>query len=278
MDICMDTLAPFGPQLILSVSGLTLTTDDRKLLEQVQPAGITLFSENVENRDQLATLMAEIREVIHDIQFLVDFEGGMVNRFRKLTGPVPAPIEQTDLREFGMWSGTFLRELGIDVNLAPVLDLDKGNRGNGLDGRYLGDSPETVVERAGQYLDGLEETGCTACLKHYPGLGGTAPDSHFGLPELDLILAEDEAPFQQLASPRRWVMMAHVQINGYTEISTYSAKLVDRIRSFHTGLIVTDDLSMGALPDQPLADRVARTLDAGVDFALVRLKNPFLSA
>ena len=277
MDICLDSLVPYGPRLILSVSGLTLTADDRNILEQVQPAGITLFSENVDNREQLTALLAEIRDVVHDIQFLVDFEGGMVNRFRKITGPVPPPCEQPDLHAFGNWSGDFLRELGIDVNLAPVLDLDRGNQGNGLDGRYLGDSPDTIVERAGQYLAGLEEAGCTGCLKHYPGLGPTVPDSHFGLPELAHILAEDEAPFRQLASPRRWIMMAHVKISGHTEISTYSSKLVDRIRSFHTGLIVTDDLSMGALPDQPLADRVARTLDAGVDFALVRLKNPFLS-
>lgn len=275
MLIQPELLTHYGPQLILSVSGTDLSDGDRQLLQQLQPAGITIFSENVASEDQFQRLTRAIRDIVPDILFLVDFEGGMVNRFRKLTGPLPPPSEQADLWEFGRWSGDYLRGLGVDVNLAPVVDLDHGVRGNGLDGRYLGGDPDAVVSAATAYLDGLEESGCTGCLKHYPGLGATIPDSHFGLPELDGINHNDELPFRRLASPRRWLMMAHVQIRGFADISTYSHQLVDRIRTFHSGLIVSDDLSMGALPDEPLETRVERTLNAGVDYALVRLKNPY---
>lgn len=264
-------LAPFGDHLVLSVRGPALTGPDRELLAQVRPYGVILFGENVVNRPQLARLTGDIRRLLPGVRLLVDFEGGRVNRFRSILGDVPAPAETDDLAAFGRWSADRLRQLDMDINLAPVVDLDHGITGNGLDGRYLGSDPDTVIARAAAYLDGLEAGGITGCLKHYPGLGPTVPDSHVGLPDLPGIDPADERPFKELAAPHRWLMVAHVKMDGFASVSTFDAELVARIRSFHQGPICSDDLSMKALPDLPLHEKVARVMDAGMDYALVRL-------
>jgi len=268
---------PFADHLIVSVSKTTLNKQDCAFLEQLRPFGIILFSENIDNEQQLAALISDIKASAGtNTRIAVDYEGGQVNRFRKIIGDVPAMGDQNNLKTFGRESGLMLKRFGVDINFAPVVDLDRGNRQNGLFGRTLGNNPNTVISRAEKYLDGLESTGITACLKHYPGLGPTVPDSHFGLPALPEILPEDEAPFRALAAPKRWIMAAHIKIEGFREISTYSKAFVKRLKSFHPGPVVSDDLSMKALPPAPLHKKVRQALDAGFDFALVRIRNPFV--
>ncbi len=277
MEIDLSKLIPFANQLIVSVSGITLNKENREFLGQLRPFGIILFSENIENEQQLVVLISEIKASAGpDTRIAVDHEGGQVNRFRKIIGDVPAMGDQNNLKRFGRESGLMLKRFGVDINFAPVVDLDYGHRGNGLAGRTLGKDAESVISRAEEYLDGLESTGITACLKHYPGLGPTVPDSHFGLPALPEILPEDESPFRALAAPKRWVMAAHVKIKGFREISTYSKAFIKRLKSFHPGPVVSDDLSMKALPTAPLHKKVHQALDAGFDFALVRIRNPFI--
>ncbi len=273
MQINPDKLLPFAPRLIVSVQGSSLNRADRLFLEMVSPRGLILFSDNIQSEIQLRTLISEIKAAAgRDMLIAVDFEGGAVNRFRRIIGDVPSMAEQESPAEFGRESGHLLKRFQVDVNFAPVVDLDRGNRRNGLFGRTLGTDAKTVIEKAAAYLEGLESTGVIGCLKHYPGLGPTTPDSHFDLPVLPGISPEDERPFRVLSTSRRWIMVAHVKIDGFREISTYSSSLLDRIKSFHSGPIVSDDLGMNALPDWPLHEKVERTLDAGMDFALVRLR------
>ncbi|NOY23383.1 MAG: glycoside hydrolase family 3 protein [Acidobacteria bacterium] len=276
MEIDAKKLIPFGEQLIVSVNGPKLTEADRHLLATVRPGGIILFSENIDGEGQLGKLISDIKGAAGpETVIAVDFEGGMVNRFRRIIGiigDVAAMSDHEDLAEFGRESGHMLKRFGVDVNFAPVVDIDRGNRRNGLFGRTLGQDATTVIECASAYLEGLESSGVTGCLKHYPGLGPTTPDSHFGLPLLPEVAMEDEIPFRELANTSRWIMVAHVKITGYRDISTYSKPLLDRLRSFHSGSIVSDDLGMKALPDVPLHEKVEKTLSAGMDYALVRLR------
>jgi beta-N-acetylhexosaminidase len=273
MEIDSNKLIPYGRQMIVSVTGTQLLNSDRSFLETVRPGGIILFSENVDRESQLNRLISDIKTAAGQDTFIaVDYEGGMVNRFRKIIGDVPAMGDHQDLVAFGRQSGELLGRFGVDVNFAPVVDLNRGNSRNGLLGRTLGQDANTVIERAAAYLEGLESTGIVGCLKHYPGLGPTTPDSHFDLPVLSEIAQEDEQPFRELARPNRWVMMAHVKIAGYRDISTYSQPLLSRLKSFHSGSLVSDDLGMKALPNVPLHEKIERTLSVGMDYALVRLR------
>ena len=273
MEIDTKKLVPFGEHLIVSVNGPKLTKQDGDFLKEVRPRGVILFSENIEGEHQLGALISEIIGAAgRDTLIAVDFEGGLVNRFRRIIGDVPAMADHGDLTAFGRESGRMLKRFGVDVNFAPVVDIDRGNDRNGLFGRTLGQDPDTVIERAAAYLEGLESTGITGCLKHYPGLGPTKPDSHFDLPVLSEISVEDERPFRKLTGPDRWTMVAHVKITGFHEISTYSKPFLDRVKSFHSDFIVSDDLGMNALPDVPLHEKVEKTLSAGMDLALVRLR------
>lgn len=273
MEIDTKKLIPFGKQLIVSINGSELTKQDGRFLKEVRPRGVILFSENIEGEHQLGTLISDIRGAAGtDTLISVDFEGGMVNRFRRIIGEIPAMGEHGDLSEFGRESGHMLKRFEVEVNFAPVVDLDRGNKRNGLLGRTLGQDPDTVIERGAAYLEGLESTGVVGCLKHYPGLGPTTPDSHFDLPLLSEISMEDERPFRELSSRSRWIMVAHVKVAGFREVSTYSKPILDRVKSFHSGPIVSDDLGMNALPDIPLHEKVEKVFSAGIDLALVRLR------
>lgn len=240
-----------------------------------KPYGIILFKENIVNLEQLKRLIADIKSLYSPAPvFSIDFEGGNVNRLSAITGDLLPPIRQKSIYDFGKYSGELLSKLGIEINFAPVVDLDFGIKGNGLDTRYLGISAGQVVENAEKYLQGLESFGITGCIKHYPGLGKIGPDTHFSLSEIDDFDSNQENPFIQLTKENRLIMVAHLYIRKFKEISTFSDYLVRRIKSFHKGLIITDDLSMKALSEEDDDVKIEKSLKSGFDLALIRFNNP----
>ncbi len=260
---------------IVSIKGTSLDNETASWLAKNKPYGIILFKENIENTNQLKNFIKEVKSLYSPAPlFSIDFEGGKVNRLSGITGSLLPPLKQKDLKEFGKYSGELLKSLGIDINFAPVVDINFGIIGNGLDSRYFGTSVEEIVENAENYLEGLESQGVIACLKHYPGLGKIEPDTHFSLSKIKEIVKEEEKPFKLLSTENRMIMVAHLFIEQYGEITTYSKKLVKRIKSFHKGKIITDDLSMKALPENNDYEKIKKSINAGFDIALIRFNNP----
>jgi len=260
---------------IVSVKCTVLDNETASWLVNNKPYGIILFKENIENTTQLKNLIEDIKSLYSPAPlFSVDFEGGNVNRLSDITGSLQPPLKQKDLKEFGKYSGELLKNLGIDINFAPVVDINFGIKGNGLDSRYFGASVEEIVENAQNYLEGLESQGVIGCLKHYPGLGKIQPDTHFSLSKIKDVESEQEKPFKLLSTENRMIMVAHLFIENYGEITTYSKRLIERIKSFHKGKIITDDLSMKALPENNDYEKIEKSLNAGFDLALIRFNNP----
>jgi beta-N-acetylhexosaminidase len=261
----------FFKKTIVSINGTKLTKETTNWLLENKPMGIVLFKNNISTKKQIKQLISEIKSLYNPKPLIsVDFEGGSVNRFNDITGYIKPPISQSDLREFGKISGGFLKDLDIDINFAPVVDIDTGIENNGLKGRYLGKSPSQIIDNATNYLEGLESIGITGCLKHYPGLGRLKPNTHLNLPEIENIREDEESIFKELTSEKRLIMVAHIFIKEFNEISTYSKKLIKRIKTFHKGQIITDDLSMNALKEKDENEKIKKTLQAGFDIALIR--------
>ncbi len=254
-------------KLIISFDGTEYSQSLENFISLHNPHGLIIFSKNIETKEKFKNLLKDIRQSFPEIVFYVDMEGGLVNRLKKIEGDLLLPGKACEFKEFGSRIGGLLRFYGIDVDFAPVVDIDYGIKGNGLDFRYLGKTADEVIEKAGLFLEGLESEGIVGCLKHYVGLSRAKTDSHFGLPVVRGIFDEDEKPFKELSTESRLIMFAHVKIENYG-ISTFSSDLVERVKAFHKGKTVCDDLGMKALGDISLKEKLKKAEEAGFDYAI----------
>ncbi len=218
----------------------------------------------------------------------VDEEGGRVSRLRSLIGAAPSPRElaQTQtvaqVHDLAAERAKKMRDLGITIDFAPVVDVTDATDGV-IGDRSFGGDPNTVTAYAGAYAQGLRDAGLLPVLKHFPGHGHGSGDSHTGAvvtPPLSDLQNVDLVPYRTLvtAAPVA-VMLGHLQVPGLTgdDPASLSPAAVQLLRNgvgygapAFNGPVFTDDLSsMGAISDRyGVAEAVLRTLRAGVDVAL----------
>ncbi|MBS1984558.1 MAG: beta-N-acetylhexosaminidase [Bdellovibrionales bacterium] len=255
---------------------------------RMRPAGVALFSwslKDVGHAHALALRLKKMgKEQLKSPLFIaIDHEGGQVLRLRRgLTNfPDAAAIGATRdpvlARRVGEAMGEELSALGVNMNLAPVLDL--GNSRSFLQNRIWGAEGSPVGEMTSSFIVGLQSRGVLAVAKHFPGHGRSSVDSHFALPRLDVSLEElwrqDLAPFRQAQiAGVKAVMSAHVVIPSVDKVpASMSPKFLTELlrkKLGFEGLIFTDDLEMGGVTDWGDAGEVGlRALKAGSDILLV---------
>ena len=281
------TIANPGQHLFIGVTGTELTPATRQLLQTVQPGGVVLFARNVENADQLRALTRSLHEALPVRPMIaIDQENQCVNRLRAIVGELPtiAEVKRTGSAEqFGYAMGAGLRDLGVDLDFAPVLDLElfDAQTDNALRDRCWGRTAAEVVSWAGAFITGLEKAGVASCAKHFPGLGAALQDSHEQLPtitrRLDQLLVEDIRPYAELAFRLSAIMVGHghyVAFDGKTpkpaSLSLAITGELLRQQLSYTGLVVTDDMEMGAITRAgDFAAAVTGAIQAGSDMVLV---------
>lgn len=290
-----------GQFFFIGLPGTTIDAEARELIEEVKPGGIILFGRNVESPQQVRELLDGARALVPTPPlFGIDQEGGLVDRLRQIFPPMPsarALREHGDLagvRTLGRVTGELLRLLGFNINFAPVMSIITDARSkltNGLFSRSYGSSPGEVLGYTTVYMRGLQGTGCLGCLKHFPGIGAGAVDSHIEMPLVPLtrddLLAQDLAPyielFQRADDRVRVVMVSHggfpnIDIKkgttgGLIEPASISPRIVTTLLRQELGykhLVVTDDLEMGAIAKQfEIEDAAVRAFNAGEDMLLI---------
>ncbi len=273
---------------IFGCSGLSLTDEERGFFREIAPWGFILFARNIDNPDQVATLCDDLRESVgRNAPILIDQEGGRVARLRaphwREWSPALTLAEANELSEAERCTalslryeiiGRELRASGIDVDCAPLLDVPAPEGHDVIGDRALGDNPETVTRRARAVFDGLLRAGVLPVVKHVPGHGRAAVDSHKSLPVVDASLEDlrgvDFAPFAAFADAPL-AMTAHVvySVLDSERCATVSPTVIALIRDElgMDGLLMTDDLSMHALQGD-FADRTRDSLAAGCDVVL----------
>lgn len=271
--------------LILGCAGAALTERERDFFRDVNPWGFIIFARNVEAPDQLAALTASMREAVgRAAPVLVDQEGGRVQRLRpphwrryppvrdEVRGrPLEAAAETLALRY--RLIAHELRAAGIDVNCAPLLDVATDDLTDAIGDRALGDDAATVAALGRAARRGLEAGGVLPVVKHLPGYGRAAVDPHLSLPVVKAPLAalvRDFAPFHAHRDALMG-MTAHLLLEAVDREypATFSGPCIDLIRERigFDGLLMTDDISMGALSGS-IAERTEAALDAGCDIVL----------
>ena len=261
--------------LIVGVPGPTLSSDELSILERVQPAGVILFSRNIETAEQTRDLVTEFKQLEPRPFVSVDLEGGLVNRLSAVWGDLPTPraagaAGEGAVRALGEAAGAACRNLGIDLDLAPAVDL--GCPGGCLceQERCMSDDPDRIGELAKLFVEGLAEWGVTGCAKHFPGLGSVPVDTHEELPVLDLDDGELQrhlSVFEELGPTIPVVMVGHVVVPGLGDSerpASLSRTVVEQaIRLPGSPVVIADDLEMGALDSYgSMAERVAAAIRA----------------
>jgi beta-N-acetylhexosaminidase len=274
----MNPGSPAEPVWV-GLPGPELDGESADLLAAHQPGGIVLFGRNCVEPVQLFDLVQAIRRVLPRTILAIDAEGGRVDRLRHVVAPAPAAshlagqLPSASIAA-GRAIGRALRLFDLDVDFAPVVDLDRGLKGNALDDRCFGGRPEEVVVRARAFLAGLHMTGIGGCLKHYPGLGGAGQDTHHegSIVRLNREELEDDlAPFDALGTYAGAVMISHAAYPAYDakELPATLSPCIHRLLRRRLGpnvLAVCDDLEMKALaPWGDLPERTAAAFAAGCD-------------
>ena len=275
---------------VVGLAGPRLDPAERELLLALPPAGVILFQRNCEDRIQLQALTDEIHALggTRRLPVLIDQEGGRVMRLRppewrslpsaRDLGRL-ARADPTAGREATRLAGRLvahdLREVGIDIDCAPVLDVASPDMTDAIGSRSFAAEPTLVAELGRAFADGLLAGGVAPVVKHLPGHGRATVDSHLSLPRVEATAWElasgDFAPFAALCG-LPFAMTAHVVFTALDpeRPATTSPTLIARtIRGALgvQGLLFSDDLAMQAL-NGDLADRALAALAAGCDLAL----------
>lgn len=245
-----------------------------------------LFGRNVQDPPQLAALVASLRRVLSDRAVLmVDQEGGRVARLRPphwRAHPPAAAIGRVYERDpqagrraawlTGALIGLECREAGFDVVAAPVLDRRIAGAHDVIGDRAYAEDPEIVGMLGSAMAEGLLAAGIQPVAKHMPGHGRAQADSHFELPRVEIAdLEPDLKPFvMNKALP--WAMTAHILYMALDaeRPATLSPIVIDQVireRIGFAGVLISDDLAMGALSGEP-SGRAAAAMAAGCDLAL----------
>ena len=272
--------------LILGCAGKSLSAAEAAFFRDVRPWGFILFKRNIGTPDEVRALTATLRDCLGSATapILIDQEGGRVQRM----GPPHWPAYPPGGR-YGRLNGSAtaiarlgarlmahdLADVGINVDCAPVLDVPAPSAHDIIGDRAYGTNPASVAEIGRAVAEGLMAGGVLPVMKHIPGHGRAACDSHLGLPVVEAsraaLAAQDFRPFRALAD-LPMAMSAHVVFTAIDPDcpATQSATVIrEVIRSEigFDGLLMTDDLSMQALTGTFRA-RAERAFAAGIDLGL----------
>ena len=274
---------------ITGLAGAALTTAERHFVQEASPLGLILFKRNVTTPDAMRRLIAEFRTAVgRHAPVLVDQEGGRVQRLGPPHWPIYPPgaaygaVFDRDpdaglraARLGGRLIANDLAQLGIDVDCAPVADVPAAGADPVIGDRAYGADPAKVAALAGAFAAGLMDGGVLPVLKHLPGHGRATADSHQRLPVVTADRATldgtDFAAFRPLCDLPLG-MTAHVVFTAVDPVApaTTSANIVKHVirdSIGFTGLLMSDDISMGALSGS-LSERTRAAIAAGCDVVL----------
>ena len=273
---------------ITGIKSLKLTTSEVKFLKKQKPWGIILFSRNIKSINQTKLLTHSIRKLFKDPHYpiLIDQEGGRVNRlkniitFDNLTGEYFGKLYVQDKRKFNIIyklfidkSSYLLKQIGVNINTLPVLDLRIKGSSNIIGDRSFSENKKIVSKVGDICIDLFNQNSIGTVIKHIPGHGLAKVDSHNFTPVVDksinYLIKNDFFPFKNKDS--LFAMTAHIiykKIDPFNT-ATHSKKIINIIRKKigFKNVLISDDLSMKSLK-YDLSTNTIKSFEAGCNLAL----------
>ncbi|MDM5220782.1 beta-N-acetylhexosaminidase [Peribacillus sp. NJ11] len=278
-----------GQLMMVGFRGTEKSSEITELIEQKHIGGVIYFDRNMKSPEQVAKLSNSLQQTADQstlslpLMVAVDQEGGNIIRMRERVSPLPAQKDLgenatvEDMYKVAKLNGAELGSMGININFAPVLDLSK------TDERSLGKDPEKVYQYGKKAIQGLNDVSITGALKHFPGNGRSEIDPHVETSSVEAnqldLENSDIYPFKQIISEmdnqKFFVMVTHIKYPAYDKEKPASLSKViieDLLRGKlkYEGLVVTDDLEMGAVNKYfSYEDMGKQAILAGADLLLV---------
>lgn len=282
-----------GQRLMVGFNGTRLNEHLKFLIDRLKVGGIILFAVNLQTPDQIKDLCHGVQDYARlcgqpPLFIAIDQEGGQVARLKEPFTQFPGNPHmksEADAVLFAEITAAELKQVGINMNMAPVMDVAPDGTDSIMSARVFGSDPAWVSKMGVTILENLQRKKIMAVAKHFPGIGRTTLDSHLDLPVLDddLSVLErfDLIPFEAaIQHGVSGLMLSHI---FYTKLdslwpaslSTRIAKDLLRKRMGFDGLVMTDDLDMGAIvKHHEIRTSIRRILAADIDLALVCHEGP----
>ncbi|MDM8544698.1 beta-N-acetylhexosaminidase [Desulfococcaceae bacterium HSG9] len=282
-----------GQRLMVGFDGHVFNGDLQTLICDLKVGGVILFTRNLGNPDQIQALCTAIQDCARSadqppLLISTDQEGGQVARLKApftLFPGNPMITAEADAEHFAKVTATELSGVGINMNMAPVLDVDCKAIKSVMAGRAFSDDPRQVSDLGMQVIRHLQQNGIMAVAKHFPGIGRTTADSHFTRPFLDTELKTleltDLTPFKAAVNETvAGVMLSHIVYTGIdpnwpASLSDQIVRILLREKLRYEGVIMTDDLDMGAIKKHyDITTVIRQIIKADIDIALICHKGP----
>jgi len=275
--------------MMVGFSGLSLSHEVRKLIKEISVGGVILFARNYETPTQIKQLCTDLQSICADTSappmfIAIDQEGGRVTRLHEPFTHFPpmrklGEKDSTELAlRFARAAARELKAVGINVNFAPVLDVDSNPKNPIIGDRALGNEPGIVSQMSVPIINGFHFEGVLAVGKHFPGHGDTQEDSHLTLPVVNKTMEElkkcELLPFRHVIQNGLQAMMtAHVLYPELDENNpaTLSTRIITgmlRNDMGFNGIIFSDDFEMKALNQASLGEAAVNAVKAGVDILI----------
>lgn len=286
-----------GQLFMVAYRGEGVTTIQETMIKDLEtyyPGGIILFGENIQSPDQTKTFITSLQEESKYPLFIgVDEEGGLVSRITnnpdmgyEALAPMGTIGEAGDLskgREVGSYLGMTLKELGFNLDFAPVGDINTNPLNPVIGNRAFGQEPHIVSDMVSEVIIGLQENGVSASVKHFPGHGDTLADSHKGQVQvehnIERLRQVEWLPFEEAIKVGvDTVMVGHINTPNATSDGLPASLSKEMITTYlrgelgYNGIVITDALEMGAISNYySSAEACITAIKAGVDILLMPL-------
>lgn len=277
-----------GQLLYVGFQGHHLSKEMETLIRQGRIGGVILFSRNIRDPKQLRELTEELHGYAPPqapLLIAIDQEGGPVQRLRSPWTQWPAMRQLgdrdsiEDTKAVAQSLAKELRDMGMDINFAPVVDVDSNPKNPVIGERSFSQDATVVARHSAAFISALQQAGIAACAKHFPGHGDTHTDSHYELPCVEHGLARLRAveflPFRAaISADVASIMTAHILLPQLDRKrpATMSPEIIGILREelAYDGVVFSDDLEMRAVADHfSVEQRVRGCLEASVDGLLV---------
>jgi beta-N-acetylhexosaminidase len=279
-----------GQLVMVGLDGYEMNINSQKLIQDYHVGGFVLLKRNVKDSQQLLDLVNTLKETnsINKIPLFlaIDEEGGRVSRmpeeFKKM--PTSQKIGEHNNRKLSKRVGEILgkevKAFGMNMNLAPVLDIFCNPQNTVIGDRAFGDNPDLVSKLGLQAMKGIQEQGIISVVKHFPGHGDTSVDSHVGLPiighDLERLMVFELLPFSHVIDNNvDAIMLAHILLpkldpNFPASFSETIISEILREKMNYDGVIMTDDMTMGAIADNyDISNMAVKSIQSGCDIILI---------
>lgn len=279
--------------VLAAFEATALAASEKQFFKRFPVAGVTLFRRNISpDQNLFGQTLRQLKHSHYGLPLIVaiDQEGGRVTRMPKGFPDLGAPLKigkddplshdvLRQIKSYGFDVGSQLLKSGINVNFAPVLDINTNPANVAIGDRAWGHNVDAVVQRAGSYLSGLRGAGVFGCLKHFPGQGDASADTHLTGTAIHSsraqLFARELMPFVQLLPKSEMIMISHCV---YSDLDSLPASLSYKIQTellknqfSYNGLILSDDMNMKAIEQDTVkwVDQLEQAILAGSDLLVI---------